>query len=150
DDAGLKEVKIIASNQLDEYIIKSLIDQGAELDAFGVGTSLITGQDDGALDGVYKLSLVNDRPTIKLSEDVYKLTLPGKKKIIRYINGNDKFYADGIMLADEGPEEIDTIFHPQYADKKSLVKGLKKEAIVSKVYENGKILRSEERRVGKE
>src|SRR5690606_13543761 len=140
DDAGLKEVKIIASNQLDEYIIKSLIDQGAELDAFGVGTSLITGQDDGALDGVYKLSLVNDRPTIKLSEDVYKLTLPGKKKIIRYLNGNDQFYADGILLADEDPEHIGTIFHPQYSDKKSQVQELKKEVIASRVFENGKVL----------
>jgi len=145
DDAGLKEVKIIASNQLDEHIIKSLIDQGAKLDSFGVGTSLITGQRDGALDGVYKLSLINDRPTIKLSEDVYKLTLPGKKKIIRYINGNDQFYADGIMLADEDPEHIDTIFHPQYTDKKSQVNGLKKEAIVSKVFENGKVLLGEKR-----
>jgi nicotinate phosphoribosyltransferase len=94
---------------------------------------------------VYKLSLVNDRPTIKLSEDVYKLTLPGKKKIIRYINGNDKFYADGIMLADERQEEIDTIFHPQYTDKKSLVKGLKSEAIVSKVFEDGEVLVGEKK-----
>ena len=140
DDAGLQEVKIIASNQLDEYIIKSLIDQGAKLDVFGVGTSLITGQRDGALDGVYKLSLINDRPTIKLSEDVYKLTLPGKKKIIRYLNGNDQFYADGILLADEDPEHIGTIFHPQYSDKKSQVQELKKEVIASRVFENGKVL----------
>jgi len=140
DDAGLQEVKIIASNQLDEYIIKSLIDQGAKLDVFGVGTSLITGQWDGALDGVYKLSLINDRPTIKLSEDVYKLTLPGKKKIIRYLNGNDQFYADGILLADEDPEHIGTIFHPQYSDKKSQVQELKKEVIASRVFENGKVL----------
>src|SRR5690606_20546971 len=145
DDAGLQEVKIIASNQLDEYIIKSLIDQGAKLDVFGVGTSLITGQWDGALDGVYKLSLINDRPTIKLSEDVYKLTLPGKKKIIRYINGNGQFYADGIMLADEDPGHIDTIVHPQYTDKKSQVNGLKEEAIVSKVFEHAKVLLGEKR-----
>src|SRR5690606_20131144 len=94
DDAGLKEVKIIASNQLDEHIIKSLIDQEARSYIFGVGTSYITGQRDVALDGVYKLSLINDRPTMKLSEELYKLTSPGKKKIIRYFNGNDQFYAD--------------------------------------------------------
>src|SRR5690606_41088222 len=63
----------------------------------------------------------------------------------RYINGNDQFYADGIMLADEDPEHIDTIFHPQYTDKKSQVNGLKKEAIVSKVFENGKVLLGEKR-----
>ncbi|GGW26310.1 nicotinate phosphoribosyltransferase [Arenibacter certesii] len=140
DDAGLRGVKIIASNQLDEYIIKSLIDQGAKIDAFGVGTSLITGREDGALDGVYKLSQVNQRPTIKLSEDVYKLTLPGKKKIVRYYNGENKLYADAIVLAEENLSEIDTIYHPQYADKKSDVSGLKSEVLVSKVFENGKVL----------
>ena len=143
DNAGLKDVKIVASNQLDEHIIKSLRDQGAKIDVFGVGTNLITGRNDGALDGVYKLAQVNDRPTIKLSEDVAKLTLPGKKKIIRYFNGNDKFYADGVVLADENPKDLDTIFHPQYADKKSVVKGLKKEVLGKKVFENGKVLVNE-------
>ncbi len=140
DDAGLKEVKIIASNQLDEYIIKSLIDQGAKLDGFGVGTSLITGQKDGALDGVYKLSEVNKRPTIKLSEDVYKLTLPGKKKIVRYYTDEDKLYADAIVLAEEKVSDIHTIYHPQYPDKQSVIAGLKSEVLTSKVVENGTVL----------
>ena len=140
DDAGLKEVKIVASNQLDEYLIKSLIDQGAQIDIFGVGTHLITGQPDAALDGVYKLSQVNQRPTLKLSEDAAKLTLPGKKKVIRYSNDNDLFYADAIVLADENPDAIDTFFHPHHPDKKSSVKGLKKETLAEKVFENGKVL----------
>ncbi|MDX1362994.1 nicotinate phosphoribosyltransferase [Arenibacter latericius] len=140
DDAELNYVKIIASNQLDEYIIKSLIDQGAQIDGFGVGTSLITGRKDGALDGVYKLSQVNQRATIKLSEDVYKLTLPGKKKIVRYYNGEDKLYADAIVMAEENVADIDTIYHPQYSDKKSDVSGLKSELLVSKVFENGEVL----------
>jgi len=140
DDAGLQEVKIVASNQLDEYLIKSLIHQGAKIDVFGVGTNLITARNDGALDGVYKLSAVNDRPTIKLSEDVAKLTLPGKKKVFRYFNDSDAFYADGVLLADENPEEVETLYHPQYADKKSGIKGLKKENLTSKVFEKGKVL----------
>lgn len=140
DEAGLQDVKIVASNQLDEHIIKSLIDQGAKIDIFGVGTNLITARQDGALDGVYKLSAVNDRPTIKLSEDVAKLTLPGKKKIIRYLKDNDEFYADGVVLVDENPENIETIYHPQFSDKKSIIKGLKEENFVSKVFENGKVL----------
>ncbi len=140
DEAELKEVRIVASNQLDEYLIKSLIDQGAQIDIFGVGTHLITGQPDAALDGVYKLSQVNQRPTIKLSEDAAKLTLPGKKKVVRYYNGNNLFYADAVVLADENPDAIDTIFHPHHPDKKSSVKGLKKETLAEKVFENGKVL----------
>ncbi len=140
DEAGLQEVKIVASNQLDEHIIKSLIQQGAKIDIFGVGTNLITARPDGALDGVYKLSAVNDRPTIKLSEDAAKLTLPGKKKVIRFLNDNDEFYADGVLLADEDPDRVETIYHPQYADKKSMIKELKKEKLTSKVFETGKVL----------
>ncbi|SDE09146.1 nicotinate phosphoribosyltransferase [Pricia antarctica] len=140
DKAGLPEVKIVASNQLDEYLIKSLIHQGAKIDVFGVGTNLITARDDGALDGVYKLSAVNDRPTIKLSEDVAKVTLPGKKKVIRYLNGNGEFYADGILLSEDDPDDVDMIYHPQYADKKSMVNGLEKENLTSKVFENGNVL----------
>ncbi len=140
DEAGLNDVKILASNQLDEYLINSLVQQGAPIDGFGVGTSLITGQQDGALDGVYKLSLINNRPTIKLSEDIKKATLPGKKKIVRYLDDNDKFYADAIALSEENEHNIDLIFHPQYTNKKSLLKGLKREVVTSKIFENGKVL----------
>jgi len=80
DDAELKYVKIVVSNQLDEYLIKSLIDQGAPIDSFGVGTSLITGQKDAALDGVYKLSMADERPNLKLSEDIEKNNSAGYKK----------------------------------------------------------------------
>ncbi|HKJ80578.1 MAG TPA: nicotinate phosphoribosyltransferase, partial [Ignavibacteriaceae bacterium] len=110
DNAGLNYVKIVASNQLDEYLIKSLIEQGAPIDIFGVGTNLITGQKDAALDGVYKLGTSNGKPSLKISEDIDKVTLPGIKKIYRYLNGNGRFYADGIMLDDE--IEPDKIFHP--------------------------------------
>lgn len=140
DDANLQKVKIVASNQLDEHIIKSLIHQGAKIDIFGVGTNLITAKEDGALDGVYKLSEINGRPTIKLSEDIAKVTLPGKKKVLRYFNENE-FYADGILLADENPEDVDTLYHPQYADKKLMVDGMRKESLTSKVFENGKVLK---------
>ncbi|HAH56574.1 MAG TPA: nicotinate phosphoribosyltransferase [Bacteroidales bacterium] len=140
DEAGLSYVKIVASNQLDEYIIKSLIEQDAPIDWFGVGTSLVTGKSDAALDGVYKLSLINGRPTLKLSEDLIKITLPGEKKIVRYFNGNNKFYADAIALATEDDREIDTIFHPQHPERNTPVHGLKGETIVSKVVDKGKVV----------
>ncbi|SMO73283.1 nicotinate phosphoribosyltransferase [Saccharicrinis carchari] len=138
--AGLKGVKIIASNRLDEYLINSLIQQGAPIDGFGVGTSLITAHPDAALDGVYKLSVINNKPTIKLSEDAAKVTLPGIKKIVRYFNSDKQFCADGIVLNEEKEEDIDSIYHPQFTDKKSCVKGLESETIVSKVYENETII----------
>jgi len=140
DEAGLQEVKIVASNQLDEYLIRSLIQQEAKIDIFGVGTNLITGRDDGALDGVYKLSAVNDSPKIKISEDTAKLTLPGRKQVVRYYNGNNEFYADGVLLAKEDPEEVQTLYHPHNLDKKVQVAGLKKENLTAKVFEKGKVL----------
>lgn len=140
DEAGLNDVKILASNQLDEFLINSLVQQNAPIDGFGVGTSLITGQKDAALDGVYKLSLVDNRPTIKLSEDINKTTLPGKKKIVRFFDGNKKFCADAIVLVEENENEIDSVFHPQHANKKSSLKGLKREVVTSKVVENGRVL----------
>ena len=63
-------MKIVASNQLDEYLIKSLKDQQAPIDVFGVGTSLVTGEPDAALDGVYKLALSGGEPRLKISENM--------------------------------------------------------------------------------
>ncbi|MCK9291314.1 MAG: nicotinate phosphoribosyltransferase [Bacteroidales bacterium] len=140
DENGLDYVKIVASNQLDEYIIKSLIEQGAPIESFGVGTNLITGRNDAALDGVYKLSLIHDRPTLKLSDDLIKLTLPGEKKVLRYFNGQNKFYADAIALAHENLNEITTIYHPHDAEKNTSVIELTSEAIQSKVMDKGKRL----------
>lgn len=140
DAAGLNEVKIIVSNQLDEYLIKSLISQDAPIDGFGVGTSLVTGQNDAALDGVYKLSMIDKRPTIKLSEDPIKISLPGKKKIVRYFDADNKFYADAIALSNENDEEISVIFHPQNSDNNAVMKNFRRETIVSKVSENGNVL----------
>ena len=100
DQEGLGYVKISVSNQLDENIIKSLLDQKAPVDSFGVGTNLVTGNPDGALDGVYKLSLSDGKPRIKLSENISKITLPHLKQVYRIINGDGQFFgADAITLA---------------------------------------------------
>ena len=138
DDAGLDYVKIVASNQLNEHLIKSLIEQGAPIDGFGVGTSLITGQNDGALDGVYKLSMVDNNATLKLSENLEKITLPGVKKIYRYYNGEGKFYADAIVLEEE--KNIQTIFHPLQLHKQTDVLKLKKEDLMEQVMKGGEII----------
>ncbi len=101
DDAGLQDVQIVVSNQLDEYLIKSLLEQKAPIDSFGVGTSLATGQPDAALDGVYKLSEINGEPKLKLSENIQKVTLPGVKQVYRFTDEANFFVADAIALAGE-------------------------------------------------
>ncbi len=139
NDAGLSDVKIAASNQLDEYVIKSLIEQKAPIDLFGVGTNLVTGQPDAALDGVYKLCHFNGKPRIKLSENINKTSLPDKKQVFRIFNGEGQFYgADAITLRHE--KGLDKMHHPFEADKKISLKGLNSEPILKKVMENGKVL----------
>ncbi|MFO7756095.1 MAG: nicotinate phosphoribosyltransferase [Bacteroidales bacterium] len=138
DSKGLHYVKIIVSNQLDEHVIKSLISQKAPIDAFGVGTALVTGKGDGALDGVYKLTQVGDSPSMKVSENISKTTLPGIKKIHRYVNGDDKFYADGIEL--ENREAPGMIYHPFQPDKECGLKDYKHNSIIEKVMDKGSVL----------
>lgn len=101
DSAGFPYVKIIVSNQLDEYVIKSLLDQGAPIDIFGVGTSLVIGKPDGAIDGVYKLSANGHVPKLKISENIQKTTLPGIKSVVRFSDEEGMFYADCIKLTSE-------------------------------------------------
>jgi nicotinate phosphoribosyltransferase len=138
DEAGLHYVKIVVSNQLNEHLIKSLLDQGAPINVFGVGTSLLTGEDTPALDGVYKLSGYEGKPRLKISENITKTSLPGVKKIIRYTDPDGFFYADGILLEDE--KFIEYIHHPLYPEQKSRVAHCFPEGILYKVMEEGKIL----------
>lgn len=141
DEAGLNEVKILASNQLNEYVIKSLlIDQNAAIDGFGIGTELITGKSDAALDGVYKLNEIDGKPKMKFSENVEKITLPGRKQLVRYFDAEGKFYRDGIFLQHEKPEEIETIYHPIYREKNTKVSHLNPEQLREKVIAKGKVL----------
>ncbi|MFH5831914.1 nicotinate phosphoribosyltransferase [Halalkalibaculum sp. DA3122] len=135
DEAGLDYVKIAASNQLDERLIKSLLSQDAPIDLFGVGTRLVTGQDSPALDGVYKLCEVNGDPRLKLSENVEKITLPGRKKVCRYLYEDGTFYGDGIML--EGETDTKTIIHPHYPSKRSEVGQFRSEELLHKVFDRG-------------
>lgn len=136
DNAGLNYVKIAVSNQLDEYIIKSLIEQQAPIDSFGVGTNLVTGHPDSALDGVYKLSFAGGKPRIKLSENVSKITLPHQKQVYRIVDNEDKFIgADAITMADE--RELTVMHHPMYPLKSLSLLNMSKQPLLVKVMENG-------------
>jgi len=136
NDSNLEYVKIIASNQLDEHIIRSLMEQQAPIDVFGVGTALVTGKDEGALDGVYKLSSVNNRPSMKLSDNISKMTLPGIKNIYRYCYPDENlFYADGIELQKAKLPQI--IYHSLQPEKNVSLQDFRHEEIMQKVMENG-------------
>lgn len=106
DEAGLQEVKIVASNDLDENIIFNLKAQGARIDSWGVGTKLITAADQPALGGVYKL-VARERedgfaPVIKISGNPEKVTTPGIKDVYRIVNREtNKAMADYIALTNE-------------------------------------------------
>jgi len=138
DDAGLEYVKIVASNQLDEMLIRSLEEQGARIDIFGVGTKLVTGYPDAALDGVYKIAINNGRPVMKISENIQKMTLPGKKNILRFTNEEGKFSGDAIILEKENGS-IKEFYHPLFPEKKKTVKGLGFERLLTPVMESGDI-----------
>lgn len=106
DEAGYPDCIIVASNSLDEYIIKDMLVQGAKVDSFGVGERLITSSSGPVLDGVYKLVAVKDGeeviPKIKISENVQKITTPGNKRFYRFFDRDtDKAIADLIALAHE-------------------------------------------------
>lgn len=136
DEAGLVYVDIAVSNQLDEYIIKSLQEQEAPINVYGVGTSLVTGHPDAALDGVYKLAYANDKPRIKLSENVSKITLPYRKQVYRMLD-NDGFFigSDVVTLREE--LEVDIMHHPMFPGKSLSIGQYEKEALLEKVMENG-------------
>jgi nicotinate phosphoribosyltransferase len=127
DDAGLKNCRIIASNSLDEQIIREVIRSGA-VDSFGVGERLITAQSDPVFGGVYKLVAVENggiiTPKIKVSENVQKITTPHFKKTYRlYQRDTGKAIADYICLHDETVDESRPleIFDPDFTWKRKTV-----------------------------
>ena len=139
DAAGLSYVKIAASNQLDEYVIKSLQEQNAPIDIYGVGTNLVICKPDGALDGVYKLAYAAGKPRIKISESLAKTTIPHAKQVFRTYDTNGQFNgADVIALENE--EKPKQIHHPSEPFKKMNVENFEQEPLLHLVMENGQHL----------
>jgi len=134
DDAGLDYVKIVASNELDEHVIEDILARGAPIDGFGVGTNLVTGRDDAALDGVYKLCKSGGKPRLKLSENEAKIINPDRKNVIRYYK-DQQLYGDGICLQSEDPENIVTLYNSDNDDFD--VGGLDREVVLGKVMDDG-------------
>mgnify|MGYP001202329561 CR=1 FL=1 len=148
DDAGFKDAKIIASNDLDEYTILNLKGQGAKIDAWGIGTKLITAYDQAALGAVYKLvSFENEEgemvDNIKISGNPEKVTTPGLKRVYRIINNEtQKSEGDYVTLKDENPEEEERLkmFHPIHTYITKYVSDFKAKELHKPIFQDGKLV----------
>ncbi|MBE0504191.1 MAG: nicotinate phosphoribosyltransferase [Desulfuromonadales bacterium] len=116
DSAGFPEVKIVASNELDEFVIDSIRDEGGQVDIYGVGTILATGggSGGGALGGVYKLVAIDGLPKLKVTSDIAKATLPGKKKLLRALGPEGDFIQDVICLEGKTPGSGAVVYDPAH------------------------------------
>ena len=148
DEAGLQCCKIVASNSLDEYLIRDLMMQEAKIDTFGVGERLITAKSAPVFGGVYKLAAVEDEqgniiPKIKISENTAKITNPHYKKLYRfYDNESGKALADELCVYDETIDSTKphTIFDPDAIWKtKTLTNYTARELHVT-VFKNGELV----------
>lgn len=146
DEAGYPDCKIVASNSLDEYIIRDMLVQGAKIDLFGVGERLITSKSNPVMGGVYKLVAIEKEdgaiePKIKISENVSKITTPCFKQVYRlYDRDTNKAIADVITLHGE---EIDAdkpyeLFDPVYTWKRKQVDNFYVRPLLERIFENGK------------
>ncbi len=148
DDAGFPDCKICASNSLDEYIIRDMLLQGAQVDTFGVGERLITSSSQPVFGGVYKLVAVEDEngnitPKIKISENVEKITTPCFKNVWRlYDKDTNKAIADVITLHDETIDDTKPyeIFDPEHTWKHKTVENFIAIPLMKKYFENGKLV----------
>ncbi len=148
DKAGLTDCKIVVSNSLDEYIIRSILIQGAQVDTFGVGENLITARSDAVFGGVYKLVATYDEdgelvPKIKISDNIDKITTPSFKEVWRLFEKDDHHpLADVITLEHEiipdgGPYEI---FDPLDPTKRKVMTNFYAKKLLVPVYEKGKLV----------
>ena len=144
DEAGLPFCKIVATNSLDENIIRDLLAQGAKIDAFGVGERLICAKSDPVFGGVYKLVAVERNgeilPKIKISENIEKITNPAYKRVYRVFDGaSGQAIADYIALAEEEVENLESLvlFDPVSTWKRKEVSGCKIVPLQVPVFQNG-------------
>ena len=117
DQSGVPEAKIYVSNELDEWVITQLKKDNAPIDAWGVGTRLITGDKDPALSGVYKIVARQENgdfvPTIKISDNPEKTSNPGIKNVMRFTDNDGKILADLLYLEEEREELLEKLAHKE-------------------------------------
>ncbi len=143
DEAGFKDAVIVASNDLDEFLIESLKIQGAKITVWGVGTKLATAYDQPALGGVYKLSAIKNGGEwdykIKLSEQLIKISNPGLQRVKRFTDKKGNFLGD--MIYDElfGVSK-NKIIDPKDSTRNKSFDDSESHDLLTSVFENGKLV----------
>ncbi len=144
DEAGFEDCSIVASNSLDEFIIRDILMQGAKVDLFGVGERLITSRSEPVFGGVYKLVAVEENgeivPKIKLSENVGKITNPGFKNLWRLFDKETgKAIADVMTTEHETIDEQNPyeIFDPEHTWKRKTLTGFHAKRLLTRIFEKG-------------
>lgn len=147
DAAGLTNTRITVSNSLDEYLIRELVEQGAQIDAFGVGERLITSKSDSVFGGVYKLAALKHEgvwvPKMKLSDNVVKTTNPGIKKLYRLFDKKtNNAVADVVTLDHEviNEDEPYLLFDPNFPWKQKRVSNFRVENLLEPIFIDGKLV----------
>ncbi len=143
DKAGLTYTKIVASNDVDEYIIEEIKQQGGAVDIWGIGTKLATSYDQPALGGVYKLVEIDGIPKLKISSNVEKTTIPGKKQVFRIYDDEYLMTGDIIELADKKSLQEGLVYDPLNPMRYyKVTKPKKVESILQLKMKNGKLAES--------
>lgn len=146
DDAGMHKTQIVASNSLDEYLIKELIHQGAKIDSFGVGERMVTARSEAVFGGVFKLAAITENdiltPKIKLSENITKTTTPGFKQVYRFFDDKCKAMADVLTLFDEEIDESKpyVLFDPEHPYKRKTARNFTVKKLLEPIFINGKLV----------
>ena len=148
DEAGWQTCQISCSNSLDEYIIEDILNQGAQIDMFGVGERLITAKSEAVFGGVYKLTAIEDEqgniiPKIKISENVGKITNPGFKKVYRFFDRESGMAeADYICTHDEVVDDTQPIeiCYPHDRWKKKTMRNFRAVELQVPVFKNGELV----------
>ena len=145
DEAGYPDCGIVASNSLDEYIIRDMLLQGAQINQFGVGERLITSKPESVFGGVYKLAAIENEngeiiPKIKISENVAKITTPCFKQVYRlYSKDGGKAMADVVTLHDEiiDSDNPYAIFDPEYTWKRKTFTNFYTRPLLKPIFKHG-------------
>lgn len=152
DEAGLADVGIVLSNDLDEYTIKSIRDQGARVASWGVGTKLATAYDQPTLGGVYKLSATREAQgpwvdRIKITEQKGKLTVPGVLDVRRYYQSDGHIAGDMVFDVNEQPNAEARIIDPMDSLRQKVLGGNQEsELLLHPLARNGQVVLGDEYR----
>ncbi len=148
DGAGFPDTVIVASSDLDEWLLESLKRQGARVDIWGVGTRLVTSFSSPALGGVYKLTAMDENgetmvPKIKRSDNPEKITNPGLKKVYRMFDQKERMRGDVLFLQDEKIPSGSRFraYHPMFSHVvKSYPKGFRMKELMVPIFQKGNLV----------